>query len=187
MRRGNQSDGGHDKITWKRIRGLLTRRRDNVTLRRTTTTLLDVSFEIYRRRCGYVPLKRLDDVPARLRWVFHLRLAWDVVKTYWWDVAVTCSWDVITTSQKDVAETYHWDVLTTFHRDVVGCFIWDVFATSLGRTERRRYDVATTSCCRMGNALDKITHYFKKLEDCKWYFEKNLLFLQKFDVSNRSS
>ena len=34
MRRGNLSDGGHDKITWKRIRHLLTRRRDNVTLRR---------------------------------------------------------------------------------------------------------------------------------------------------------
>ena len=34
MRRGNLPDGGHDKITWKRIRDLLTRRRDNVTLRR---------------------------------------------------------------------------------------------------------------------------------------------------------
>ena len=47
-------------------------------------------------------------------------------------------------------ETYHWDVLATFHGDVVGCFIWDVTATSLGRTERRRYHVATTSCCRVG-------------------------------------
>ena len=34
MRHGNLPDGGHDKITWKRIRDLLTRRRDNVTLRR---------------------------------------------------------------------------------------------------------------------------------------------------------
>ena len=46
-------------------------------------------------------------------------------------------------------KTYHWDVLVTFHWDVIGCFIWDVPATSLGRTERRRYDVATTSCCRV--------------------------------------
>ena len=34
MRRGDLSDGGHDKITWKRIGDLLTRRRDNVTVRR---------------------------------------------------------------------------------------------------------------------------------------------------------
>ena len=40
-------------------------------------------------------------------------------------------------------ETYHWDV--------VGCFVWDVTATSLGRTERRRYDVTTTSCGRVGS------------------------------------
>ena len=32
--RENLSDGGHDKIIWKRIRDLLTRRPDNVTLRR---------------------------------------------------------------------------------------------------------------------------------------------------------
>ena len=74
---------------------------------------------------GYVPLSRVGDVPLRRHWVFHLRLFWDVV------------------------ETYHWDVLATFHRNVVGCFIWDVPATSLGRTERRRYDVATRSCCRV--------------------------------------
>ena len=47
-------------------------------------------------------------------------------------------------------ETYHWDFLAMFHRDVIGCFILDVPATSLGCTERRHYDVATTSCCRVG-------------------------------------
>ena len=31
------------------------------------------------------------------------------------------------------------------------CFIWDVPATSLGRIERRCYDVAMTSCCRVGD------------------------------------
>ena len=33
----------------------------------------------------------------------------------------------------------------------------------------------------------KITHYFKKMVECKWYFEKILLPLQKIDASNRSS
>ena len=102
---------------------------------------MGVSFETYRRcrwdvlmgRRGYVPLGRLGAVPIRRRWVFHLRLVWDVVKTYRWDVVVTSSWDVV----------------TTFHRGFVGCFIWDVPATSLRRTERRFYDVATTFCCRV--------------------------------------
>ena len=43
---------------------------------------MDVSFEAYRGRLrdvlvgrhGYVPLRRLGDVPMRRRWVFHLRL-----------------------------------------------------------------------------------------------------------------
>ena len=34
MRRGNLPDGGHDKVTWKRSRDLLTKRRDNITPRR---------------------------------------------------------------------------------------------------------------------------------------------------------
>ena len=124
----------------------------------TTATLLSVWFGTYRRRRRdvlmglqrYVPLRSLGDVTLRRRWLFHLRLFWDVEETHWWGVVVTSSWDVVTTLQYDVVETYHWDVLPTFHRDVVGCFIWDVLATSLGRTERRRYDVAKKSCCRLG-------------------------------------
>ena len=34
------------------------------------------------RRRGYVPLRRLDDVPLRRRWVFHLRRTCDVTGTY---------------------------------------------------------------------------------------------------------
>ena len=93
---------------------------------RTTETSLGVSFETCLRRREDVPLRRLGDVPLRRHWVFHLRLVWDVVKTY------------------------HWGVLATFHWDVIGCFIWDVPAASLGRKGRRHYDVATTSCCRVG-------------------------------------
>ena len=102
--------------------------------RHATATFIGVSFGSYmnRRRDvlmgrrGCVPLRRVGDEPLRRRWVFHLRLVWDVV------------------------ETYHWDILATFHWEIVGCFIWDVPATSLGHTERRRYDVATMSCCRVG-------------------------------------
>ena len=125
---------------------MLRQRNSEPWWRCTTTTLMGVSFETYRRRCrdvlmgrrGYAPLRRFGYIPMRRRWVFHLRLSWDVV------------------------ETYHWDVLATFHRDVVGCFIWDVNANSLGRTERRRYDVATASCCRVG-----IHSYLVRIEKLK--------------------
>ena len=165
MRLENLPDGGHVKVIWSRersrdcTRDKASRQRDSKTWwRRTTATLLGVSFGSYRRRRrdvlmgrgGYVPLRRrgdvlmgrhhdipirrredvplrrLGDVPLRRHWVFHLRLVWDVAKTY------------------------HWDVLATFHWDVVGCFIWDVPATSLGRTDRRRHNVTTTYCCRVG-------------------------------------
>ena len=66
---------------------------------RTTATLLGVSFESYGRhrrdvlmgRRGYVPLRRLGDMPLKNHWVFHLRLAWNVVEIYWSDVVVTSS------------------------------------------------------------------------------------------------
>ena len=101
MRRENLPAGGHDKVIWKRSRDRsrdkASRQRNSETWwRRTTATLLGVSFGSYRRRrrdvlmgrSGYVPLRRLGDVPLRRRWVFHLRLIWDVVETYWWDVII---------------------------------------------------------------------------------------------------
>ena len=54
MRRENQPDAGNDKVTWKRSRDLLTRRRNNVTLSRGGDVSQDViflfSFGTYRRR-----------------------------------------------------------------------------------------------------------------------------------------
>ena len=50
--------GGHDKVTLRNIRDLLTKRRDNVTLGRG------------------------GDVPQRHHWVLHSGLASDVVETY---------------------------------------------------------------------------------------------------------
>ena len=53
-------------------------------------TLLGVSFGSYRRRRrtvlmgrrGYLPLRRLAEVPLRRHWVFHLRRTCDVAGTY---------------------------------------------------------------------------------------------------------
>ena len=125
MRLENLSDKGHEKVIWS-IERVRDGTRDKASQqcnselcwRRTTATLLGVSFGSYRRRrrdvligrSGYVPLRRVGDVPLRRHWMFHLRLVWDVVKTY------------------------HWDVLATFHWDVIGCFIWDLFETSWRRT-----------------------------------------------------
>ena len=132
MRRENLPVGGHDKVTWERSRNhsrdKASRQRNSETWwRRTTATLLGVSFGSYRRRRrdvlmgrgGYVPLRRLSDVPLRRHWVFHLRLVWDVVKTY------------------------HWDVLVTYHWDVLGCFIWDLFETSWRRTTEKSWRRST--------------------------------------------
>ena len=162
MKLENLPDGGHDKIIWSRecsrddTRDKASRQLNSKTWwRRTTATLLGVSFGSYRRqrrdalmgRSGSVPLRRLGDVPLRRRWVFHLTLVWDVVETYWWSIVITYPWDITATYQQDIVKIYHWDVLATFYWDVVRCFIWDVPVTSLGRTKRRRYDVATMSCC----------------------------------------
>ena len=107
-------------------------------------------FSASQRHRRDVPLRRLSDVPPWRRWVFHLRLVWDVVETYQWHVDVTYPWDVVTTFLNGVLGTYHWDALATFHWDVVGCFTWDVPARSLGRTKRCCHDVVTTSTCRIG-------------------------------------
>ena len=140
MRLENLPDGGHVKVIWSRersrdcTRDKASRQRDSKTWwRRTTATLLGVSFGSYRRcrrdvpmgRRGYVPLRHIGDVPLRRCWVFHLRFIWDVVETYWWGVVITSPWDVVTLYQQDVVkslgvsfETYLrrcWDV----QRDVV--------------------------------------------------------------------
>ena len=62
--RENLSDGGHDKIIWKQIRDLLTRRLDNVTLRRG------------------------GDVPNDIIGCF----IWDLQETSWIRTTETSSW-----------------------------------------------------------------------------------------------
>ena len=78
MRRENLPDGGHEKVLWKhsgeRSTDKASRQRNSETWwRRTTATLLGVSFGTYMRRrrhvlmgCrGYAPLRHLSDVPPR--------------------------------------------------------------------------------------------------------------------------
>ena len=77
-------------------------------------------------RCGYVPRRRLGDVPLRRCWLLDLRLVWHVVETYWSDVAVTSSWDVITTLSVSF-KTYlrrHWDI----QRDILMMSLWRLVA-----------------------------------------------------------
>ena len=87
MRRENLPDGGHEKVLWKhsgeRSRDKRSRQSNSETWwRRTTATLLGVSFGSYRRgrrdvlmgHRRYVPLRRLGDVPLRRLWIFYLGL-----------------------------------------------------------------------------------------------------------------
>ena len=84
MKLENLPDGSHDKVIWKRSRDsnrykASQQRNSETWWRRTTATLLGVSFgtnmrEVLMGRRGYVPLRRLDDVPLRRLWVFHFRL-----------------------------------------------------------------------------------------------------------------
>ena len=99
---------------------------------RTAETLLGVSFETYLRRHGDVLMRRRHYVPLRRG---H-------------DIPIRRREDVPLRRLDDVPLRRH------------GCFIWDVSAMSLGHTKRRRYDVATTSCCRVGDF--PILQYFIK-------------------------
>ena len=90
MRRENLLDGGHNKGIWKRSRD---RRRDKVSRqrnsetwwRRTTATLLRVSFGSYKRTCRDVR---------------------DVLHMYHWDVLVKYHWDVVGDVVNVSFETY---------------------------------------------------------------------------------
>ena len=101
MRHENLPDWAHDKVTWKRSRNLLTRRRNNVTLRRG------------------------GDVPQRRYWVFHLVLTGNVVETYWWDVKDTYHWGVLVTYHWDVVGCFIWDLFETSGDALMGrrCYV----------------------------------------------------------------
>ena len=70
------------------------------------------------------------------------------------DVLTRCRCYVLSRRRHDVPIRRRGDVPLRRLGDVpsrcLGCFIWDLPAMSPARTYRRRYDVATTSCCRVG-------------------------------------
>ena len=127
-------------------------------------------------RHGYIPLRRLGDVPMRRRSVFHLRLVWDV----WKHTDETLLLRPLKASSRRSNKIW-WRcpiVLATFHRDVVGCFIWDVPPTSLGHEERCRSDLATTSCCRVGCLFGQTLSLRTLLSFCLtfWKFEPGVAY-----------
>ena len=89
MRRENLLDGGHNKVIWKRSRD---RRRDKVSRqrssetwwRRTTATLLRVSFGSYKRTC-----RDVQDVLDTYHWDDLVKDHWDVVGCFIWDLFET--------------------------------------------------------------------------------------------------
>ena len=155
MRHGNLPDVGHDKVIWKRSRDgtkdKASRQRNSETWwRSTTTTLLGVSFGSYRKRHrdvlmgrrGYIPLRRLRDVSLRRRGCF----IWDLLETSWRRTDGTSSLRPHETLSRHINKTsWRRTTETSWQRSS---------KTSLGVSfetyVRRRYDISTTSCCRVG-------------------------------------
>ena len=158
MRLVNLPDGVHVKVIWSRARSRdctrdkASRQRDSkMWWRRTTATLLGVSFGGYRRlrrdvlmgRGGYVPLRRLGDLLTERRHYVPMRRHHNIPIRRREDASLRRREDVSLRRLGDVPLRRRW----VFHLRRT--------CTSLGRTERRRYDVARTSCCRVSLCLYK--------------------------------
>ena len=132
--------------------------------RRTTATLLGVSFGSYRRCCrdvlmgrrGYVPLRRPGDVPLRHRWVFHLRLIWDIVETYWWDVVIR---HLKTSSQHTNKTSWRRTTETSLRRSTETS-LGVSFETYLRRRWEVQRDIVTTSPRRLVAGWVLRSNYF---------------------------
>ena len=124
MRHGNLPDGDHEKVTWKRSRDLLTRRRDNIALRRG------------------------GGVPQRRYWVFHLGLTGKVVKTYKWYVVDKYRWDVLVTYHWDVVGCFIWDLLEKSDRRTDGTSLLRPLDTSSRRLNKMSWRPTTETSWR---------------------------------------
>ena len=145
MRLVNLPDGVHVKVIWSRARSRdwtrdkASRQRDSkMWWRRTTATLLGVSFGGYRRlrrdvlmgRGGYLPLRRLGDllterrhyvpmrrhhdIPIRCCKYVSLRRLGDVPLRRHWVFHLRLVWDVVKTYWWDIVIMSPWDVITTY-------------------------------------------------------------------------
>ena len=113
------------ETSYRRANGTSWTRTTGTSWWRITETLLGVSFETGLRRCGDVLMRRRHNAPLRRRHDILIRRRGDVPLRHLGDVPLRRCW------------VFHLRIPTT----------------SLGRTERRRYDVATTSCYRVGQNL----------------------------------
>ena len=124
MRRENLPDWAHDRVTWKRSRVLLTRRRNNITLRRGGL------------------------VPQWPYWVFHLGLTGNVVETYYWDVKNTYHWDVLVTYHWDVVGYFIWDLFESSRRRSDGTLLLCPLETSSRRSNKMSWRRTTETSWR---------------------------------------
>ena len=124
MRSENLPDGSNDKVTWKRSGDLLTKRRNNVTLRRD------------------------GDVPQRCYWVFYLGITDEVVETYQWDVKDTYHWDVLVTYQWDVVGCFIWDLFDTSSGRTDGTSLLRPLKTSSRRFNKMSCRLTTETSSR---------------------------------------
>ena len=136
------------KVIWSRerrrdcTRDKVSRQHDfKAWWRRTTATLLGVSFGNYRRRRRDVLMGHGRYVPLRRHWVFHLRLIWDVVETYWWDVVITSH----ETSSRHTKKTSWRCTTETCWRCSTETSLGVSFETYLRRPWDVQRDVVTTS------------------------------------------
>ena len=159
MRLENLSDKGHEKVIWS-IERVRDGTRDKASQqcnselcwRRTTATLLGVSFGSYRRRrrdvligrSGYVPLRRVGDVPLRRHWMFHLRLVWE-----WRRTDATSSWPSHETSSRHTNKTSWRRTTQTSWRRSTETSLDVSFETFLRRHWEVQRDVVTTSPRRL--------------------------------------
>ena len=92
---------------------------------------------------GFVSLRLLGDVPLRRRWFF----IWDLFETSWTRTDGTSLLHPLEISTRRSNKTSWRRIAGTSWRRFIKKFLGVSFETSLGRSKRRRYDVATTSCC----------------------------------------
>ena len=157
MCKWNLPDGGRDKVIWKRSRD---RSRDKTSQQRnsktwwrsTTATLLGVSFGTYMRRTNGTSWIRSTETSWWRTTETSLGVSFETYLRHHGDVLMGRRHYVPLRRRHDIPIRRREDVPPRRLGDVplrrLGCFIWDVPATLTYR--ENRYDVAKTSCCRVG-------------------------------------
>ena len=150
MRCGNLPGGGHNKVTGKRSRDLLTKRCNNVIL----------------RHGGYVP--------QRCCWVFHLGLTEDVAETYYWDVVDTYHWDVLVTYLWDVVGCFIWDLFETSWTRIYGTSLLRTIERSSQHSNKMSWR-RTTKMPWLRSAETSLGVSFETYLRHRWNVQRNVI------------